>query len=577
MRVSNENLKSKLSPEIRAKLPKKLKDEYSDVVEMLDLYNDDVDIKKYIDTYVSLVNKSLEEKSEKKTETKTVKTATKSVKTETKSQPTAKQVSEVTLEVRFIKRYLGMNGKKKTRKQLLTFINTLQRALTKKQITKSSKYASEIEHIEKELVRIYNDSDVGQSFTFKLDDKDNKVLDRFAKIAASQKQLTSVRLISRFIGIHGKASVKEKAERLLTAIKQALKNKKITSSDPYFKKIRQVEENLKNYISAKQEKLRISDAQLRGLQGIAGMMEYNENISAGDTIALPTGGKGKVKRVSDDIVFLENQPGRGVNKKFVRKIKDNSKLNGVGSCCDNPGIMSSVDVAKMQHNTCGFTGKWLSLIGDPVTPFSMMFWARPGMGKSSLAIELAHYIASKFNRKVLYVSVEEGFNYTTQEKFERLNAVHPNIDIAATLPEDISRYDIIFIDSITRAKMNPDDFVALKMANPTKSFCLIFQATSDGNYRGSKEFEHEVDVSVFINENGYAKTQKSRFGGNGSIKVFSGNVDHIYKFTNLLDAEKFVANRKDEKLKVLNGDDGKFWVTNQDKAKELKAQGYEMF
>ena len=452
------------------------------------------------------------------------------------STPTTKQVAEITLEVRFIKRYILMDGKKKTRKQLLTFINTLQRALTKKQITKSSKYAKEIEHIEKELVSIYNDAKVGNTFTFRLDDNDKKVVEKFNRIAHSQKQRTSVRLISRFIGIHGRSAVKEKAESLLKSVKQALKSKKITSSDPYYKKVKQVEKNLESYITAKEEKLVVSDAQLRGLQGVTSGGEIEPRI-------------------------IESSM-----KDSLEALRSNSS-----------GIMSSLDVARMQHHPIGFKGKWLQLIGDPVLPFSMMFWSKPGKGKSSLAIELSKYFACKFNKKVLYASSEEGFSSTLQDKFKRFNAFHPNTSIAPNLPSDLSPYNVIFIDSVTNMKMSVDDFIALKKKYPQKTFVLIFQSTSDGNYRGSKEWEHEVVVSVYINEYGYASAEKTRFGGNGTIKVFSGNPDHIYKYTNLQDAEKFVANRKDEKLRILNGDDGKKWVTNADKAEELIKQGYELY
>lgn len=547
MKITVENFNSSLKAADVTKLPSVLKESYQDVKQMLDLYDDDVDIKKFIDVYVSKLNQALS-----KSDTKTVKPKSTRVKPKHNSNPTkekvnpsssnskseksVQQVAEIALEVRFIKRYVLMDGKKKTRKQLLAFINTLQRALTKKQINKSSKYAKQIEHIEKELVKIYNDDKVGNTFTFRLDDSDKMVVDKFTKIAHSQQLRTSVRLISRFIGIHGRSSVKEKAERLLQSVKKALKNKKVVSSDPYYKKVKLVEKNLQDYIAAKEEKLVISDAKLRGLQGVVFPRRRNDRIL---------------------------------------KLSIPESLNVLKS--NHSGIISSLEMSTMEHHTCGFTGKWLSLIGDPSSPFSMMFWSKPGKGKSSLAIELAHYIASKFDKKVLFVAVEEGFNYTIQEKFDRLNAVHPNIDIASSMPDSLTAYDIIFIDSVNRAKMVVDDFVSLKEKYPNKSFVLIFQATVDGNYRGGKEWEHEVDVSININENGYAKTQKSRFGGNGSIKVFQGNTDHIYKFSNLQDAEKFVANRKDEKLRIVNGDDGRKWVTNTDKAQELKKQGYELY
>ncbi|MFK5855762.1 MAG: AAA family ATPase [Bacteroidota bacterium] len=588
MKITVENFNSKLKPADVKKLPAALKESYKDVKDMLDLYDDDKDIKKFIDVYISKLNQALLSKKTSSTIKKTNKSAAtkktynyagmkvairpysanstgfiiwdmksnkrfanekfkdiedaeefikKNKMTLVKnSTPTTKQVAEITLEVRFIKRYILMDGRKKTRKQLLTFINTLQRSLTKKQITKSSKYAKEIEHIEKELVSIYNDAKVGKTFTFRLDDNDKKVVEKFNRIAHSQQQRTSVRLISRFIGIHGRSAVKEKAESLLKAVKHAFKSKKVTSSDPYYKKAKQVEKNLENYIAAKEERLVVSDAQLRGLQGVT---------FSGEKIGKPV------------------------------KSTISNNMNGLSS--NSSGIMSSLDVARMQHHPIGFEGKWLQLIGDPVLPFSMMFWSKPGKGKSSLAIELSKYFAHKFNKKVLYASSEEGLASTLQDKFKRFNAFHPNTSIAPNLPNDLSPYDIIFIDSVTNMKMRVDDFIALKKKYPQKTFVLIFQSTSDGSYRGSKEWEHEVVVSIYINEYGYASAIKTRFGGNGTIKVFTGNTDQVYKFTNLQDAEKFVVSRKDEKLRILNGDDGKKWVTNVGKAQELEKQGYELY
>ena len=47
----------------------------------------------------------------------------------------------------------------------------------------------------------------------------------------------------------------------------------------------------------------------------------------------------------------------------------------------------------------------------------------------------------------------------------------------------------------------------------------VFQATKDGNFKGSNEFAHDVDVVIEV-DNGIAFTEKSRFGGNGEIKVY---------------------------------------------------------
>ena len=492
-------------------------------------------------------------------------------------------VAEVAAEVRFIKRYVLMDGKRKTRQQLLAFINSLQRAIEKKQIRKASRYATEIMHIQNELIKIYNNPDVGESFKFSLDETDKSVLEKYQKIAGSQKQRASVRLISRYVGIHGKTAVKEKAELLLKAIKNAFKKHQVPENDPYINELKKVEKNLTEYLKAKEAKLQINRIDLKGLKGIAdiGLIKHNHPVQAGSKVFTPFGERGTVEKINHGVAFLKEFPGQGFNVAFLEIIGQSPKrpvnrrkiMQHHGKYL---GSITAKQLADIDYETFGFTGKWKNLIGDPAIPFSLMFWSRPGLGKSTLAIELAKYMASAFHQKVLFVAAEEGLSYTLKEKFTRLNALDDNIFILLEMPAVLNPYDVVVIDSVTRLKMTPDDFVKLKAKYPEKSFILVFQATSDGGYRGSKEWEHEVDVSVSINDNGYAKVSKGRFGGNGTMKVFSGSPDHIYKFTQLQDAEKFVANR-DEKLSMVQGDDGKVWVSNPDKALELQKLGYQVF
>ncbi len=642
-----------------------------------------------------------------------------------KQQPEVSLVAQVSPEVRFIKRYLLMDGKRKTRKQLLAFINSLQRAIEKKQIRKTSKYAKEIMHIQNELLAIHNNADIGEAFTFRLDKTDNSVLEKYRKIAGSQKQRASVRLISRYVGIHGKTAVKEKAERLLTAVKTAFRKHQVPAGDPYVSEVKKVQQNLEHYLKAKEAKLTINKVDLKGLQGIVGdnrkyigkaskqaqkkaiiktpklveeekiiknrvdklnklnfeiialareainnrdkfplindfdllaplsrkelanskyqknfyqkyndlynerrkylikmgefslkaeeyfislksplsdeendflqkvlygnrqdwfnknsklgLIKHNHPIKKGDKVLSPFGERGTVVRISNGIAFLDEFPGKSFKAEFLQltnTVKKHNANRRKEKKVEHLGVITATQLSDIDYETFGFIGKWKSLIGDPSKPFSLMFWSKPGLGKSTLAIELSKYLASKFNQKVLFVAAEEGLSYTLKEKFTRLNALDDNIFILPSIPDNLDSYDVIVIDSVTRLKMSPDEFLSLKERYPHKSFILVFQATVDGNYRGSKEFEHEVDVSIFINDNGYAKVSKGRFGGDGTLKVFSGTPEHIYRFTLLQDAEKFVANRKDEKLRMVEGDDGKIWVTNEDKAKDLKKSGY---
>ncbi|SIO41491.1 hypothetical protein SAMN04488055_3819 [Chitinophaga niabensis] len=174
-------------------------------------------------------------------------------------------------------------------------------------------------------------------------------------------------------------------------------------------------------------------------------------------------------------------------------------------------VVNSMDFAKMQFKTLGFTGKWLELIGDPSGNFTAMVFGKPKMGKSYLCIDFASYLAQNHG-KVLYVAKEEGLDYTLQEK---LNAAkHPDLFVTGELQADLSPYDFIFLDSVSRLGLTPDQIRNLKAQYPTKSFIYVFQSTKQGNFRGENSFQHDVDVVIEVPEKGKA-VQMGRFNQGG--------------------------------------------------------------
>jgi len=54
---------------------------------------------------------------------------------------------------------------------------------------------------------------------------------------------------------------------------------------------------------------------------------------------------------------------------------------------------------------------------------------------------------------------------------------------------------------------------------PKIGFIYVFQSTKNGNFKGSQEYSYDVDV-VIETDQGIAKTEKSRFGGSGEVKVW---------------------------------------------------------
>lgn len=172
----------------------------------------------------------------------------------------------------------------------------------------------------------------------------------------------------------------------------------------------------------------------------------------------------------------------------------------------------------MQFETIGLQGKYRELIGDPSVGFSAMVYGLPKSGKSTLCIDFARYLA-EHHGKVLYVAIEEGFGYTLKEKFERLNAIHPNLVIAETLPDDLTDFQFVFIDSVSKAALTTDDLNHLRKQNPKTAFIYIFHTTKEGNFRGKQDFAHDVDVIIVL-ENGEAKAN-GRFGVGARINIFN--------------------------------------------------------
>jgi hypothetical protein len=364
-------------------------------------------------------------------------------------------------ELRFIRRYVNLDGKTKTKEEILRFINSLQKAIVEKRIRKTSPYAEQVKHIQEKLIDVYNT----MKSKIKLELKP-ETYESLKKLTGNEKIMASIGFIKRYISMNGKLGMKEKAKQLLQQINKAMDKGKITDNDPYIVEIHELKKNLKSFTTNKSIKvLQIEQTTLNGLEGILGCACQN--------------------------------------------------LNGFDG---KPAIMNSMDFANMQFDTLGFTGKWLELIGDPSSNFTAMVFGKPKMGKSYLCVDFAGYLARNHG-KVLYVAKEEGLDYTLQQKMNDKNVKHPNLFVASLLPNDLSPYDFIFFDSVTKLGLKPEDLHRLKAQYPSKSFIFIFQSTKDGKFRGENTFQHDVDAVIEVPEKGKA-VQYGRFNQGGEIQIF---------------------------------------------------------
>ncbi|MFO0435380.1 MAG: hypothetical protein ACK5ZT_09055 [Sphingobacteriaceae bacterium] len=462
-------------------------------------YNSSASIKGIIDKYIAELNETTkanastnnsnhkvsEEKIIKPTSEKTSHTHIKKVAPTTQQNDDANDemdfsfVERIPEEIKFIKRFLSLNGKKKTKEDLLRFINALHRAIVEKKIRKASPYAKQIEYIQEKLVLRFNEMTKPQTIEI-----NEKTRYDFKNLILQERVLPSVMLIKRYISLNGRYGVKDKAQLLLNAMEKAAKLKKITKSDKYNKLLDQMHANLSIYIRSKTQKiLSIPQTELNGLNGVLGcgceMNGIDEELA--------------------EVSCLEND---------TIPVKPSLPK----------GVMSSMDFSKVQFKTVGFVGKYRKLIGDPSKGFSVMVYGKPKMGNSFLCVDFAGYLARNHG-KVLYIAREEGLDFTLQEKLNNKDVAHPNLDVTGSIPDDLTPYDFIFFDSVNKLGLSSTDLEALKRTNPGKSFIYIFQTTKEGNFRGANEFQHDVDVVIQVPEKGLA-VQNGRFNQGGEMRIF---------------------------------------------------------
>jgi DNA-cytosine methyltransferase len=377
-------------------------------------------------------------------------------------------------EVRFIKSFLSLNGKKVKAKSILNLLKRLQRAITAKIITKQSRYLDEINGIQNKLVKaanviLKNKIREEQAVPFSITDKD--FIHQLKDKVSGNKVYTSIGFIQRLIGMQGKRIPKTKVQSFINQMQRALDKGSIASSDPYVDKVKGNIRLLKQHLASNERVVRISRSELNGLQGIVS----------------------------------------GLNS-----------LNGLGEVEQAPtGVMNSMDFVQLHFDTMGFKGKWLDFIGDPGLRFTAMIFGRPKFGKSYLCVDFAGYLARNHG-KTLFVAVEEKLRNTLQQKIMERNVQHPYLEVSDVLPADLRQYRFVFIDSVTKMGLTPEELNLLESRNPNTSFLYIFHVRKDGKFRGRNDFQHDVDVVIEVPEKGRA-VQYGRFNQGGELKIFESN------------------------------------------------------
>jgi hypothetical protein len=298
---------------------------------------------------------------------------------------------------------------------------------------------------------------------------------------------TEIKFIHRFLAFHDKILYKNTFEIFIDELQKAIQKKEITKKSPVAKDIIAMQNAVINAFNT--------------MKNAKHFVLKPETIKRYKTI---------IEKYENAYEDLDEEP---TEKKTKRK---SIGLNGITQ--NNSKIMSSLDFANLEFSTIGLKDKWLEFMGDPAPGFTAMVYGRPKMGKSYLCVDFAGYLARNHG-KVLYVAKEEKLDATLQKKLKDKDVAHPNLFVADNLPKNLSEYQFVILDSVNKLELNPKDLEKLKADNPGVSFIYIFQTTKEGKFRGTNEFQHDVDVIIEVPEKGIA-IQNGRFNQGGEMRIF---------------------------------------------------------
>lgn len=185
-----------------------------------------------------------------------------------------------------------------------------------------------------------------------------------------------------------------------------------------------------------------------------------------------------------------------------------------------------------------------TVLGGGIVSGSVMLIAgEPGIGKSTLLLQLAHAVAQK--QKVLYVSGEES-GHQIGMRAERLGVGSGNLMIVASNSADdvattiaSATYDLVIVDSIQTISCANVSSAAGSVSQITNSthllttaakrsntaLCIVGHVTKEGSIAGPKLLEHLVDVVLQLEGDRYGGFKllrgiKNRYGSTNEVAIF---------------------------------------------------------
>lgn len=219
----------------------------------------------------------------------------------------------------------------------------------------------------------------------------------------------------------------------------------------------------------------------------------------------------------------------------------------------NPKVekLSGIDLNDQERITTGIEELDRTLSGGLVNGQAILFGGNPGIGKSTLLMQLAGSI----KKKILYLSGEESA-FQVAGRAERLNVKEKdNIDIIST--NDLSvvfesfNHDLLIVDSIqtvslpyvesSAGSVSQVKECAFKLIQFAKQknipVFIVGHITKEGEIAGPKILEHMVDTVLYMEGDKnhifrLVKVVKNRYGDDAEVGIFEMKSDGLYGVKN---------------------------------------------
>jgi len=443
-----------------------------------------------------------------------------------------------------LKKIRLMNKKKHTRKELLSviqYINTAilenrDREVAQKRLAFNSEIEQLLNKITKALGKALEKNPNAQQFPVELTPEMGKQIDKYLRVINIYLPISLLKKYMKIMGQEDKKfkfgkttkTAKDMAEKLLINIDDNLEEIEKTRFKSEIAEIRTI---LADFLDGNSKTLKITTYTLNGISDWFGKAAKAANqvpflTNEGAAKAAIKSAVKSVERANSSLeksiavrdtkiekaknIQKDEEKSKSKEQSLIRANRDftsnvEKSLGDAGTGAneneDMPETPISVEnLLKKKFETTKTHGKWKLILGTPSKRLLIDIFGMPKNGKTTFALMLASYLSKYQNHNVLYVSGEQGKTQTLQQTIvEHIPQMHNKVEISGSIPENISDYDTVFIDSVTKLGLTPDDIENIKEQHPDISFILVHQVTKSGEIRGSNEHRHNTDQLINVN------------------------------------------------------------------------------